>query len=72
MIYKFIKMSKHEEEYRMIIMISFISGCMCIIIAVLGILCCMCNSSSLPCSQSKIKNIYTMHNVILQEENDAL
>lgn len=64
-------MSKHEEEYRMIIMISFISGCICIIIAVLGILCCRCTSSILPCRRNEIKNIYTMHNVILPEE-DAL
>jgi hypothetical protein len=60
-------MSKHE--YQILVMIAIVSGCMCFIIAVVGILCCMCNSSILPCKQSKIKNIYTMHNVILQEEN---
>ncbi len=64
-------MSKHEYEYQILIMIAIVSGCMCIIIAVVGILCSMCNSSILSCRQSKIKNIYTMHNVVLEEE-DAL
>lgn len=62
-------MSNHEEGYQILIMIAIVSGCMCIIIAVVGILCCMCNSSILPCGQSKIKNIYTMHNIIIPEED---
>ena len=61
-------MSKHEEEYKMLIMIAIVSGCMCIIIAVVGIVWCMCTSSILPCRRNEIKNIYTMQNVILQED----
>ena len=61
-------MSKHDEEYQIIIMIALIFGFMCIIIAVVGILCCRCTSSILPCRRNEIKNIYTMRNVILQED----
>ena len=62
-------MSRHEEEYKILIVIAFISGCMCIIITMVGILCCRCNPSILPCRRNEIKNIYTMQNVILQEED---
>jgi len=64
-------MAKHEEEYKILIMIAFISLSICIVITMVGILCCRCNPYILPCRRSKIKNIYTMHNVILPEE-DAL
>ena len=61
-------MSKHDEEYQIIIMIALIFGFMCIIIAVVGIVWCMCTSSILPCRRNEIKNIYTIQNVILQED----
>ena len=61
-------MPTHEDEYKIIIMTAFIFGCMCIIIAMVGILCCICNPPTLPCRRNEIKNIYTMHNVILQED----
>lgn len=63
-------MSNHEDEYKILMLIAFISGSMCIIITLLGILFYECGSPFLPCRHSKIKNIYTMHNVIL--EDDAL
>ena len=50
-------MSRHEEEYKILIVTAFISGCMCIIITMVGILCCRCNPSILPCRRNEIKNI---------------
>jgi len=62
-------MSNHDDEYKIIIIISVISGCMCIVIAMIGVLCCMWDSSILLCKGNKIKNIYTMQNVLLHEED---
>ena len=62
-------MSNHEDEYKILIMIAVISCFMCIITTVVGILCCIFDPFILPGGQSKIKNIYTMHNIIIPEED---
>jgi hypothetical protein len=62
-------MSKHDEKYRVLIIIAIVSGCMCIIIAGFGILYYSCDSSISYCMRSEIKNINTMHNVIPRKEN---
>jgi len=61
-------MSKRDDEYKMILIITVISGSMCIVMAMIGMLSYIYNPSILEYSRNKIKNIYTIQNVILHKE----